>query len=65
MNWDKSYIYLGSGVHPLIHYRMLNYMPMRHGGESLMYLGVPIFKGIPKVRHLKLIADKNLRKIDS
>ena len=65
MNWDKSYIYLGTGVLPLMHYRMLNYTPMRHGGESLMYLGVPIFKGAPKVRHLRPIKDKILRKINS
>ena len=53
VNWDKSYIYLGSGVHPLMCYRMLDYTPIWHGGESLMYLGVPIFKGPLKVRHLK------------
>ena len=28
-------------------------------------LGVPIFKGVPKVRHLRLIADKILERIDS
>ena len=60
VNWDKSYIYLGTGVSPLLRYRLLNYMHMRHQGESLIYLGVPIFKGAPKVRDLRPITDKIL-----
>ena len=65
VNWDKSFIYLGDGVRPLMCYRLLNYTRMRHGGDSLIYFGVLIFKGVPKVRHLRPITDKILRRIDS
>ena len=45
VNWDKSFIYLGPGVGPLMHYRLLNYTRMRHGGDSLIYLGGLDFQG--------------------
>ena len=65
VNWDKSFTYLGAGVRPLMHYRLLNYTRMRHGCDYLIYLGVLIFKGVSKVRHLRPIIDKILRRINS
>ena len=65
VNWDKSFIFLGARVRPLMHCKLLHYTSMRHGGDTLTYLGVSIFKGASKVHHLRPVIDKILRKIDS
>ena len=49
VNWDKSFIFMGTGFRPLMRYKLLHYMSMRHGRDTLTYLGILIFKGAPKV----------------
>ena len=44
VNWDKSFIFLGSRVKRLTCYKLLHYTSMRHGGDSLTYLGALILK---------------------
>ena len=45
--------------------RLLSYVNMRCGGNTMTYLGVSLFGGVPKVWHLHPIMDKIISKLDS
>ena len=65
VNWEKSFIYFGNSVSPHLSATLLRHTNMRCGGDTMTYLGVPLFGGAPRVRHLRPIMDKLISKLDS
>ncbi|PON33836.1 hypothetical protein PanWU01x14_349330 [Parasponia andersonii] len=47
VNWEKSHIYFGKGVSFARIWDLLFICGIKRGGESLQYLGIPLFVGVP------------------
>ena len=65
VNWDKSYIFFGKNISGPRITNFLSMSRMRKGGDSMTYLGVPLFIGAPKRRWLIPWADKIKSKLES
>lgn len=64
VNVSKSTIYVGSISNDKLH-RLVSLAGFNNSCLPFWYLGILIFKGKPKVRHLQPIADKNKSKLAS
>lgn len=65
VNRGKSSIYFGSGVSRSRIYLFLSTSGTCRGGDSMTYLGVPLFMGAPRSRWLLPLADKIKNKLQS
>ncbi|KAK3218756.1 hypothetical protein Dsin_012726 [Dipteronia sinensis] len=52
VNWEKSSIYFSKGISRPKISDFLSMSQMHKGGDSLTYLGVPLFIGAPKSHRL-------------
>lgn len=64
VNPNKSTIFAGSISVSRLN-QLINIIGFKHGTLPFTYLGVPIFKGKPKVRHLQPIVDKIRAKLST
>ena len=57
MSIEKSKLYLSNGVSPRQEAQLRNIWPLSRGFLPFIYLGIPLFKGIPKRNILLPISD--------
>lgn len=63
-NPSKSRVYFGNAVSPAVRSEVRDRLQFIVGSFPFTYLGVPIFRGVPRHAHLLPIADKIISKFD-
>lgn len=65
VNWSASFIYFSSLISDSHQMALLDVIMMNKAILPFVYLGVPLFKGTPKVCYLQGIEDKILHQFES
>lgn len=63
-NPTKSRVYYGEAVFPLVRAAVRAQLGFIVGSFPLNYLGVPLFRGVPRYRHILPLADRIVTKFD-
>lgn len=65
VNWAKSFIYSGIEVLFASQRVLLGWSDIQYGALPFSYLGVPLFKGRPSIRHNRPVVNGILHQFDS